>query len=155
MYIRKIYLDNVKQTKIFATQLAKYLAQEDVVAFSGNLGVGKTSLIKYLVEAMASKDIEVTSPTFNMVHIYELDAIKVWHFDLYRIKNAIEVYELGIEEAFVNGISLIEWPEIVKSILPVDMLEIKMFFGKRDDERIIHLSGVAKWIAEFKDRIEE
>lgn len=147
----KIELDGIKETKHFLKNISKYLSLGDVVTFSGNLGAGKTTFIKCLIESIAGEDIEVTSPTFNLLHVYKLDMMEIWHFDLYRLKTLSEVYELGIEDAFVDAVSFIEWPELINSILPKERLEIKIDFSNEDSsKRIVTLKGFSKW----KDIIE-
>ena len=122
MHSKTIYLDNIEQTKYFASSLGKHLVSGDVITFSGDLGSGKTTLIQHLINSLSVDRIEVTSPSFNLLHVYKLNGLELWHFDLYRLNNAIEVYELGIEDAFLDGVSLIEWPEIIGNILPENRL---------------------------------
>jgi tRNA threonylcarbamoyladenosine biosynthesis protein TsaE len=140
-----IYLNNLEQTKHLATKLAKLTMPGDVITFSGDLGVGKTSFIQYFVNSLSDKLVEVTSPTFNLVHIYNLDKVEIWHFDLYRLNEAKDLYELGIEDAFNNGIALIEWPEISRNILPKERLELEFSFGEELDARVISYNGFGKW----------
>ena len=146
IYQKTFYLNNIEETKLFAKTIAKYLNLGDVITFRGNLGSGKTSFIKYLIENLAQEPIEVTSPTFNLLHIYKFNNIEVWHFDLYRLKNATEAFELGIEDAFTYGISLIEWPEAISSILPKNRLEIELSFTTTEEARIVNLTGSSKWV---------
>ena len=145
MQQQEIYIDNIDQIKILASKIAQHLSIGDVVTFSGDLGSGKTTLIKYFIECLSAKTIEVTSPTFNLLHLYKSNSLEIWHFDLYRLKNKIEAYELGIEDAFIYGISLIEWPEIIHDLLPENKLNIKLSFTNKENSRIVHLSGNSKW----------
>lgn len=145
MTIKEIHLDNIQETKNLADSIAKKLSPGDVVTFSGNLGAGKTSFIKYMINSLSQNKIEVTSPSFNLLHIYELNDIELWHFDLYRLKDIDEIYELGIEDAFIKGVSLIEWPEIIDKVLPENRLEIKLSFSDKEEARIVNLIGSSKW----------
>ncbi|MCT4635227.1 MAG: tRNA (adenosine(37)-N6)-threonylcarbamoyltransferase complex ATPase subunit type 1 TsaE [Rickettsiales bacterium] len=145
MNIKEIYLDDIEQTKAFAALIAKHLSPGDVVTFSGNLGAGKTSFIKYMINSISQGEVEVTSPSFNLLHIYEQNILEIWHFDLYRLKDIDEIYELGIEDAFIKGVSLIEWPEIIDKILPNNRLEIKLSFANKEKARIVNLVGFLKW----------
>jgi tRNA threonylcarbamoyladenosine biosynthesis protein TsaE len=140
-----LILKNKEQTKKFASKLAKVVKLGDIITLSGNLGAGKTSFAQYFIKALSDAEIEVTSPTFNLLHVYQLKVIEIWHFDLYRLKNGDEIYELGIEDAFLNGVSLIEWPEIIQSILPKDRLDLRIDFSSNKDERIITWKGSSRW----------
>lgn len=146
MIQKNIYLKNIEQTEILAAKLAKELVKGDIVTFKGTLGAGKTTFIKALIKSLVKEDIDVTSPTFNLLHLYRADSIEIWHFDLYRLKNTIEIYELGIEDAFQYGISLIEWPEIITNILPEDRINIEISFTDEENARIINFSSDSiKW----------
>ena len=145
MLKQQIYLKNQEEMKNFASKLAKVAKSGDIITLSGDLGVGKTSFSQFFIRSLTDEDIEVTSPTFNLLHVYSLKILQIWHFDLYRLKNKQEIYELGIEDAFDNGVSLIEWPEIIKDSLPKNRLDLDLSFSKVDDARIINWKGSIKW----------
>ncbi|MBP0902449.1 tRNA (adenosine(37)-N6)-threonylcarbamoyltransferase complex ATPase subunit type 1 TsaE [Mariniflexile gromovii] len=108
-------------------QLIKNLKTKTIL-FNGDMGIGKTTLIKTLVKKLGSND-EVSSPTFSIVNEYELQDDKIFHFDLYRIKNLDEAYNLGIEDYLDSGHwILIEWPNIIKPILNnnFDIINLKL-----------------------------
>lgn len=149
MIQKKIHIVNIEATETLALKLASVITKGDVITFKGNLGAGKTTLIKALIKNLANKNIEVTSPTFNLLHLYETTRGEIWHFDLYRLKNMHEAYELGIEDAFVYGISLIEWPEIITDILPDNRLDIEISFNDKENERVINLSSNSKKWEDF------
>ena len=145
-------LNNLKDTQAFATNLAKVTRIGDTVTLSGDLGVGKTSFAQFFIKSLTSEETEVTSPTFNIVNIYQINEaysdslrnnskeeliknLSIWHFDLYRLQSKDEIYELGIEEAWDTAISLIEWPDIIHNILPKDRIEIELSFLDDDDKR--------------------
>lgn len=148
-------LKSLQDTENIATKIAKIIEMGDTITLSGDLGVGKTSFVQLLINSLAGQKIEVTSPTFNILNIYKFDEIEVWHFDLYRLKSKNEVYELGIEDAYNNVISLIEWPGIISSLLPKDRLEIDLAFPQDlvigEEARIITLRAFGKWHANNKD----
>lgn len=146
-----IYLKDQEQTKKFASKVAKISESGDIITFSGNLGVGKTSFIQYFIRSLSDKEVEVTSPTFNLLHIYQVNSLEIWHFDLYRLKKKEEVYEIGIEDAFDKGLSLIEWPEIIIDILPKNRLDLKIEFTEEKEARIISWSGSNKWIKSLSE----
>lgn len=147
MFEKKIYIENIEQLKIFSDKLAKFIKLGDVITFVGDLGAGKTTLVREIIHSLLSDDnIEVTSPSFNLLHVYNLDNITISHFDLYRLKNLTEAYELGIEDAFFSSVSLIEWPTIVNDILPNDRLEIQLnFVNNSQTGRELTLKGCSKW----------
>lgn len=151
MNSKEIILDSIEDTKKLATIIAKYLSPGDVITFTGNLGSGKTSFIKYMINSLASTQIDVTSPSFNLLHVYELNNLELWHFDLYRLNNIDEIYELGIEDAFIKGVSLIEWPEIINTILPKDRLDIKLSFSTGEETRKIYFTGFSRWSEILED----
>ena len=134
-------------TAALAARLAAQVAPGDIIALRGDLGVGKTSFARAFIRARGDAHEEVPSPTFTLVQIYQTAAVAIWHFDLYRLEAAEEAWELGIEEAFASGVSLIEWPERLASLLPQRRLEITLDFGDRPDARRASLAGDARWRA--------
>ena len=113
------------ETLRFGSQIAQQLDAGSVVAFFGGLGAGKTTLIKGICSALAVKET-VTSPTFTLINEYT-GRLPVYHFDFYRIKSDAEVLDLGLEQYFyADGICLIEWPEVVHALLPVQRLEVHL-----------------------------
>ncbi len=112
-------LDNV------ARKIIAYASSNEIWLFLGEMGVGKTTIIKVICKELGIID-EVQSPTFSIVNEYLTDKDeKVYHFDFYRIENIEEVYDIGIEEYFDSGnICLIEWPENIESILPEQFVRI-------------------------------
>ena len=135
-------LKNESETRELGAKLGPYLRREDVVVLRGDLGAGKTSLARGLIEAL-SEATEVPSPTYTLVQQYDAPEFGIWHFDLYRLEEPKDVWELGIEEAFDDGICLIEWPERIESLLSGAELNIDMAF--EETGRVATLSGNAKW----------
>lgn len=117
-------MDNTKIFKIFhesdlenvAQHVISALDKAHLIFLKGDLGAGKTRLVAEILR-LYSGFLEVTSPTFNILNIYENNNHRVFHYDLYRIKNFEEIFELGISDAIENDIVLIEWPEIVEDFL--------------------------------------
>ena len=116
--MKKFEVNTLLQTKHLAESLAKQLHTGDIICLYGNLGVGKTAFTRFLVQYFCGKEEEVPSPTFTLLQTYETNDFPIFHFDLYRLKQPDEVLELGIEDAFYDGVSLIEWPEKMGSYLP-------------------------------------
>jgi tRNA threonylcarbamoyladenosine biosynthesis protein TsaE len=107
-----------------AKPLSRALRPGDVVALWGDLGVGKTTFTRVLIQTLVGKAIDVPSPTFTLVQVYECPPGEVWHCDLYRLKDPEEVFELGLEDAFHQAICLIEWPERLENLLPQRRIDI-------------------------------
>ena len=141
----KIYLNDKNQTRIFAENIAKVVEVGDLITLNGDLGSGKTSFVQYFINYLSNESIEITSPTFNLFHIYDVDNLKICHFDLYRLKTKEEIYEIGLEYALDNAISLIEWPDIAMDILPDNRLDLYLEFGKDENSRIVGFKGSYKW----------
>ena len=110
--------DETATAQLGAT-LAARLKIGDVVGLKGELGAGKTTLARAILRAAANDpDLIVPSPTFTLVEVYDTRLGAIWHFDLYRLDNPEQVYELGWEEALSQGIVLVEWPERLGPLLP-------------------------------------
>lgn len=119
--------------------LADLAKPRDVILLYGDLGMGKTVFSRAFVQALTTPDEDVPSPTFTLVQLYDTEKGTIWHFDLYRLKQPDEVYELGFEEALSDGISLIEWPERAERLYPRNRLEIKITAGDTPDMRRVAL----------------
>ena len=115
----RINISEEKKTKSIAKIFAKNIKVGDVLFIKGELGVGKTTFIKYLInDLQIDKNLPVTeipSPTFNLVNEYQIDSLILKHYDLYRIKNEKELNIIGVFEENSEQITLIEWPEIIKN----------------------------------------
>ena len=109
---------NVHDTIACAAQLAKTVKAGDIIALYGTLGAGKTEFCRGFIHALSPDKSEVPSPTFTLLQIYDTPDFPIYHFDMYRLKSPIEAYEIGIEDAFAEGVSLIEWPEKIGKLLP-------------------------------------
>ena len=112
-------LPDERATEALGATLAERLRVGDVVGLKGELGAGKTTLARAIIRAAAGdRELIVPSPTFTLVEVYETPRGSFWHFDLYRLDAAEQVYELGWEEALAEGIALVEWPERLGKLLP-------------------------------------
>ncbi len=131
-------------TAALAARIAAVAIAGDVIALKGELGSGKTSFARAFIRARGGGG-EVPSPTFTLVQVYELADASIWHLDCYRLRQPDEAWELGIEDAFHDGISLIEWPERIAALLPRDRLEITLLPGAAPGMRRAQLSGGANW----------
>ncbi len=111
-----------------------------IVAISGDLGAGKTTLIKGIAGSAAHIDAQlITSPTFTLLNIYS-GALQVYHFDLYRLQSAEDFLALGFDEVLdAGGICLIEWPEVIEQRLPERTLKIQIEYGPKSGRTLILL----------------
>ncbi len=129
-------------------KVADQLTKKDCIFLTGDIGVGKTTftrfLINYLQEKNGVKITEVLSPTFNLLYEYDLNNIKVMHYDLYRITDKRELKHLGIFLDKQDTIKIIEWPQLIDISLS-DRLEIHIEYAKNENEREIKFIGSGKW----------
>ncbi len=146
---RSFEIDSAAATDRLAAGFAAAAESGDVLALSGDLGAGKTAFARAFVRALTGPDEEVPSPTFTLVQTYDSARGTIWHFDLYRVESADEIWELGIEEAFAGGIALIEWPERLGALLPAERFDLRFEFApeRGAGARRIHVSGPAGRIA--------
>jgi tRNA threonylcarbamoyl adenosine modification protein YjeE len=145
--VMSVDLANLAATEALAGALASRARLRDIVALSGGLGAGKTAFARGFLRARAGGEAitEVPSPTFTLVQVYELSEAPVWHFDLYRLVRSEDAWELGIEEAFAEAISLIEWPERLGGLLPEERLDVVLAAGASADARRATLTGHGSW----------
>jgi len=135
-----IDLPDEAATAALARRVAALARPGDVVALSGDLGTGKTLFARAFIG-----EEDVPSPTFTLVQTYDRPMGRVWHFDLYRLKSPEEAIELDIEDAFAEGISLIEWPERLGAFLPAQRLDIGLEFAGPPTARRARLEGRGRW----------
>ena len=113
-----IDISSEETTKALAKELSNYLKGGEIIFLYGEMGVGKTTLVKYLINQFQIKKklqtSEVTSPTFNLLNEYDLDDLSIKHYDLFRLKDKSELKNLDIFENNKNAITLIEWPQLIK-----------------------------------------
>ncbi len=133
-----------KETENIAKAFSKELKAGDVICLNGDLGTGKTAFVQGLVKALGYAD-PISSPTFTIVNCYEEARLPIYHFDVYRIEDPDEMYEIGYEEyVYGDGISLIEWSEKIKDILPCDRYDITIEkdYSKHEDYRKITIERI-------------
>jgi hypothetical protein len=138
---REIPLPDLDATARLGAGIAGGLKAGDAVALWGDLGAGKTTLARAILRALGVAD-DVPSPTFTLVQSYETSP-RVAHFDLYRLKSAREMEELGFEDALMDGAVLVEWPERAPEALPPEALHVRL--KQENGTRTARLTGPARW----------
>tara|TARA_A100001015_G_C14542897_1_gene538585 strand:- start:169 stop:618 length:450 start_codon:yes stop_codon:yes gene_type:complete len=141
-------IKSLDQLNSFSEKVANHLKEKDCIFLTGEIGVGKTTFTRYLINYLQKKEgskiTEVLSPTFNLLYEYDLKKYKIMHYDLYRLNNEKELSNLGIFQENENSIKIIEWPSLIK--IPIsDKLEIHLDYAKNDNERKLRLLGTGKW----------
>ena len=135
--------------------ILKKLDKKDCLFLIGEIGVGKTTLTRYLINNLQKQkglsQTEVLSPTFNLLYEYEISDFKIMHYDLYRIKETKELKHLGIFSEELDAVKIVEWPELIKTP-PQDKLEVYLRYGEKENEREIEFKGQGKW-ENFKNEI--
>ena len=140
-----IDLSSENQTEELALKIQKKLKIGSIVFLYGEMGVGKTTFIKYLINNLQKenklKQTEVTSPTFNLLNEYQIKQIKINHYDLFRLKTDEELKNLGIFEDSINAITLVEWPQLIKK-KPKNLIELIFEYGKDHQTRSVQIKGL-------------
>ena len=136
-------LPHLAATEHLANAIAPELQTGDVLELRGSIGVGKTTFVRALIRSLGGIE-EVPSPTFNLLYVYELHSLTIWHFDLFRVDRLNDVYELGAEDALETGVSLIEWPDVMQPLIPNERLEIK-FSYQPGESRHVAIRGYGTW----------
>ena len=143
MLVLQLELPNLSATQNLGSLLADGLTAGDVIALSGPLGAGKSALARSIILSANPNETEVPSPTFSLVQTYELeDRTPLWHLDLYRIENPEDAMQLGLDDAFVDAVCLIEWPDRVQKFLPKSTLSIHLYLACADDADGIRFAAI-------------
>lgn len=149
--LAKIVLKDEAATRMIAAELSTVLKAKDIIALDGTLGAGKTAFARALINALPGGGEDVPSPTFTLVQTYQRGVAEIWHFDLYRIEDPEDAFELGIEDAFAEAISLIEWPDKLGAYLPSRHLRIILAQDSESDTRTLEIIGDAQWRGRLAD----
>ena len=127
----------------YGFQLGQEAVPGQVIALTGDLGAGKTTLTGAIARGLGITET-ITSPTFTIVKEYRSGRLPLFHFDVYRISDIEEMYELGYEEYFYgDGLCVVEWADLIEELIPEDALRISIAYGAGEEERIYTVSGQA------------
>lgn len=126
------------ETIAAAIAFAATIKPRDIILLNGDLGMGKSVFSRAVIRALTgSPDLDVPSPTFTLVQTYEAPIGDIWHFDLYRLKDPEELYEIGWEDALTSGTILIEWPERLDYLTPQKTITVTLTQGENPSSRVI------------------
>lgn len=139
------------ETRALAREMAALLQEGDCVCLYGDLGVGKTTFARAVIESLLAEPEEIPSPSFTLVQTYETVKGSLWHCDFYRLTSEEEAFELGLEDAFSGAITIIEWPERIAALLPEQRLELHWALSKdSDSRRELRLTAKGHWQSRLK-----
>ena len=141
----KIELSSEKNTEELAAKFLNKIKPGDIIFLYGEIGVGKTTFVRYLVNKFQKENkleiTEVTSPTFNLLSEYQINQIKINHYDLFRLKSSEEIDNLDLFGDSKNSITLIEWPQMIKE-KPKNLIELYFEYEKNHQTRSIQIKGL-------------
>ena len=141
-------LKSLEDTKKFSENISKIINKGDIIFLYGEIGVGKTTFVRNIINYLESKNkmknSDVLSPTFNIVYDYNVGNLKILHYDLYRVKNYNDISQLGMFETSDDHIKIIEWPELIKP-KPKNRIDILFKYSKLIKSRKVNIVGFGKW----------
>ena len=141
-------LKSLEDTKKFSENISKIINKGDIIFLYGEIGVGKTTFVRNIINYLESKNkiknSDVLSPTFNIVYDYNVGNLKILHYDLYRVKNYNDISQLGMFETSDDHIKIIEWPELIKP-KPKNRIDILLKYSKLIESRKVNIVGFGKW----------
>ena len=141
-------LSSLKDTKNLSKKISKIINAGDVIFLYGEIGVGKTTFVRFFINHLevenGIKKSDILSPTFNIAYDYDIGKIKVYHYDLFRLKNYKDILELGMFETSKDHIKIIEWPDLIV-LKPKDRINILFKYSKLKDSRKVEVVGFGKW----------
>jgi tRNA threonylcarbamoyladenosine biosynthesis protein TsaE len=141
----KIDLSSENKTEELAKKISKKLKPKDIIYLYGEMGVGKTTFVRYLINEFQKKNklqiTEVTSPTFNILCEYDINQIKINHYDLFRLKTKEEIINLDLFNDISNTITFIEWPQIIDK-KPDNLIELDFKYEENHQKRSVQIKGL-------------
>ena len=143
-----MFIKSLENLNLISKKVADQIKVNDIIYLLGEIGVGKTTFTRYLINYLQKKEnlkvTEVLSPTFNLLYEYDFQNFKIMHYDLYRIKENKELKNLGIFSRGENTIKIIEWANLIKTPLS-NKLEVHLNYTNIENERKIKFVGTGKW----------
>jgi len=141
-------LKSLEDTQNFSKNISKIISAGDIIFLYGEIGVGKTTFVRFFINHLevenGMKKSDILSPTFNIAYDYDIGEIKVYHYDLFRLKNYKDILELGMFETSKDHIKIIEWPELIE-LKPKDRIDILFQYSKLKNSRKVEVIGFGKW----------
>ena len=141
----KVKLSSEKKTEELANKFLDIIKLGDIIFLYGEMGVGKTTFIRYFINGLQKKNkekiTEITSPTFNLLNEYKIKNFQIMHYDLFRLSSSDELKNLDLFENKLNSITLIEWPQIIKE-KPKNLIELTLNYEKDHQERSAYFKGI-------------
>ena len=141
-------LKSLEDTRNFSKNISKIISVGDIIFLYGEIGVGKTTFVRFFINSLESKNgiknSEVLSPTFNIVYDYDIGNIKIVHYDLYRLKNYKDISQLDMFENSKDHIKIVEWPELIES-KPENRIDISFQYSKLMNSRKVDIVGFGRW----------
>ena len=141
-------LKSLEDTQNFSKKISKIIEVGDIIFLYGEIGVGKTTFVRFFINHLESKNkvkkSDVLSPTFNIVYDYDVGNVKILHYDLFRLKNCSDISQLGMFETSSEYIKIIEWPKLIEP-KPKDRIDIIFQYSKSMNSRKVKIIGFGKW----------
>lgn len=139
MTARTLILARPAETCALARRLAPGLGPGDTLLLSGGVGAGKTHFARCLIQGLLPVPEDVPSPTYTLIQTYAVPGAEIWHADLYRLTDPLDLVELGLTEAFDTAITLVEWPDRLGDLVPANALSLDLAPGDADEARRLTL----------------
>ena len=141
-------IKSLENLKSLSVTIAKKLSKSDCIFLIGEIGAGKTTFTRYLMNYLQEKNnikqTDILSPTFNLLYEYDIKNYKIMHYDLYRLKDSQEVMQLDIFNEISETVKIIEWPELIKNNID-NRIELKFYHTTIENERNLEIKGYGKW----------
>ena len=149
--MKKTFVSNGPlETEELASALKENLQNGDIILLKGEIGAGKSLFARSLIQTAMDQVEEVPSPTFTIVQTYETKLGSIWHADLYRLTDQSEIFELGLIDAFVSEIVIVEWPERLGHLEPQDALTVEIVILENDKREVIFSTNSSIWKARLE-----